>query len=270
LQANELDNQPYSMTLLETGYAISGSVSDYDPTFRVGERGLLQITNAVGATKTFFVVKLPASGEEVQNLTCMPSEKHLGEHRRLVDTVDLCITYCLGSSVLFDRGDATEHIKITDNFEEKFNERQIATGMATTHHVSFTAAACISATFTTTIEAIEQVASLAGECDTDEHKKDILNLYREGTIRPYVAMERWYKIVEALEAQIAWKKKLSAKEKKFLHSYPQLFRHYKSKANHINAEKGLIEQWPDELESPQKGIETYHSYLRTLLREYLG
>jgi hypothetical protein len=109
--------------------------------------------------------------------------------------------------------------------------------------------------------------SIADKCLHDVNKWDILNLYRDGKIRPYTAVERWYKIVEALKNRAEFKR-LPGPEKKYLKSYPQILRHHQSHRRHTEATNGLKGNYSVELADPKKGKETYFSYLRSLLRDY--
>lgn len=267
MNTDELTSSPHTSTVLDAEYMIADTTADFGKTFQLGEQGLLRITSRTGATKTLFTILYAASEKEIRNLSTEPSAEHMQEHRKLVDVVDLCITYCLGTSLLYQRNETTADMKITNNFERKLNERLVAEGKPTTHSVTITSSACISHHGTTTVRAIERTAELAAKCLQDVNKRDILYLYRDGKIRPHTAVERWYNIVEALRNEAGFKK-LPKPEKKYLKCYPQIFRHHQDNKYHKDAKKFLQANCPVELADPKKGMETYISYFRNLLVDY--
>ncbi|MCK4607237.1 MAG: hypothetical protein KAU35_08085 [candidate division Zixibacteria bacterium] len=260
-----LTSKPHTSTVLEAGYMIADSTTGFDETFPLGERGLLRITSRADATKTVFTILNAASEKEDANLQIEPSAEHMQEHRKLVDVVDLCITYCLGTTLLYQDDEVASNMTVINNFEQKLNERLVAEGKPTTHLVTVTTNACISYHGTTYVKDIRRAAVLAAECLRDVNKRDILNLYRDGNIRPYVAVERWYKIVEALRSTAEFKQ-ISKAGQNYLKCYAQISRHHQSNQHHEDAKKYLKDRYSEELFDPKKGMETYKLYLMKLLQ----
>ncbi len=267
MNMSEILSKPHTKTVLETGYRIDDAKTDFSETYELGERGCLLVESKHCATKTFFSILCAASESEIENLQAGPASQQQTEHSTHVDVVDLCITYCLGSSVLYQTDKSAAVFKVTDNFEQKLNEKRRAEGKRTVERVSISSIMHVEFAGTTTVDAIRLVGSLAAKCLGQIEVKDILYLYREGHLHQHAFFERVYKIVEALQRQSAFKD-LQKKERKYLKCYPQLYRHHESNRYYQHAEAFLNEKFPVELWDRKKGKEVYTKYLTMLLSGY--
>lgn len=264
---DELKNNPFTSTNLEAGYRINDSKTDFDKVFPLNDFVFLQVKSIAGATKTFFEVFTVATEEENKRLQVYPSQEHIEKHRNTVDIVDQSITFCLGASTLFSHHEPISDSRIENNFEEILNKRLTAVGKPETHYVSKTSGGNIEFAGTTYVSAIIDVVKLANHLMKDEDGREVLYLFREGTVRTHVALERWYKIVESLENDAAFRSLLE-KDRKFLKTYAQIFRHHKSNRHYVSAVKYLKDNFPDELTDISRGILTYKKYLRELIKRY--
>ena len=267
MNMSEILRKPHTKTVLETGYRIDDAKTDFSETYELGKRACLLVESKHCATKTFFSTLCAASESEIENLQAGPTSQQQTEHFTHVDVVDLCITYCLGSSVLFQTDKSAAVFKVTDNFEQKLNEKRRAEGTPTVERATIPSSIVIGFAGTTTNNAIVKVGSLAAKCLGQIEVKDILYLYREGHLHQHAFFERVYKIVEALQRQSAFKA-LQKKERNYLKCYPQLYRHHASNKHHRDALTFLNSNFPSELGDIEKGKEVYREYLTMLLSGY--
>lgn len=267
MNMSEIRSKPRTETVLESGYRIDDAKADFSETYELGERGCLLVESKHCATKTFFSILCAASESEIENLQAGPTSQQQTEHVNLVDVVDLCITHCLGSSVLYQTDKSTAVFKVTDNFEQKLNEKRRAEGKPTVERATTTSSMVVGFAGTTTVNAIRNVGTLTAKCLGQIEVKDILCLYREGHLHQHAFFERVYKIVEALQRQPAFKA-LGKKERNYLTAYPQLYRHDQSNCRHQNAIRFLNGKFPAELRDRKKGKEVYSKYLTMLLSGY--
>lgn len=268
MNLSEIHSKPFSETVLKAGYGIADAETDFSETYEIGDRGCLKVEGKAGADKTFFSILYAASENEIVNLKAFPTSQHQTEHFIHVDVVDICITYCLGSSVLYQTDKSAAVFKVSDNFEQELNERRKAEGKPIVERAMITSGAVVGFSGTTTLNAIKNLGALTAKCLGKAEVKDILYLYREGHLHEHAFFERMYIIVELLRGRAVFNA-LKEMERDYLTNYPQLYRHHSSNKQHVRALRALSTDFSSELGNPKKGKETYKRYLKILLYNYL-
>lgn len=214
---------------------------DYKDALEINERSSIEVRNPKSASKTFFRIATKAIGDEALKPDIWPSKDCKEELERVRDDLDLAISYWTGYSSTLVLSQQRLNMEIADNFEEMYNRHRTQDGHQPAKRLATSMSVPISTAAQMKEATVDRILSFTALINADTvRKREVMGLFRTGTLMSDVKYFHWYKIYEILSAdQLGIIRRVQNQRNTcivpgvdpwFLHDAPQPHRHIEENA----------------------------------------
>ena len=260
---------PYREIRLKINRGVRSN-NGFQKKYMIGNNHEIEFYSGANWTKTDLILRSYPIYNALNNYEICPSEMFIKKQEYLLETIDYCITYIFGSSLLLDISQNAIPYSHTNNFNEIYNVIRESMGKEKQYQVSTICSMPMEVVGYMKAETIDRLINFIYLAKDNIIKREVLEFYRYGQLLIDEPFLHWFKAWEILKKVIGNKVNdiLTKKEIKYLGLYPQIIRHTKF---HNLYKKTLIElmnEYPLELQSKKEAIDTYRKYLKNAINEY--